>query len=119
MEDILKKVLYTGVGLVSLTAEKLQQAVDELVEKEKMTEEEGKKVVEEFQQESQSRKQELEERLKSFIKNLSDNLSFTSKKDWEELVKRVEALEAQVNAHHEVKEVVKKHTPKTNGTKKS
>ena len=48
MEDLFKKFVYTGVGLVSLTAEKLQKSIDTLVEEEKISEKEGKKIVNDF-----------------------------------------------------------------------
>ena len=31
MEDLFKKFLYTGVGLVAMTAEKIQKSVDKLI----------------------------------------------------------------------------------------
>ena len=33
MEDFLKNLFYSGVGLVSMTAEKLEEVIDELTEK--------------------------------------------------------------------------------------
>lgn len=96
MEDILKKVLYTGVGLVTLTAEKLQEAVDELVDKNKMSQEEGKKVVEDFQEKTNSYKDDLEEKLKGFAQDLRDAFNFPSKSDWKQLTERIEAIEAKL-----------------------
>ena len=43
MENLIRKVLYTGVGIVAATTERLQMSIDELVEKGKISEEEGKK----------------------------------------------------------------------------
>jgi polyhydroxyalkanoate synthesis regulator phasin len=45
MAKLFKKVLYTGVGLVANTAEKVQNTIDELVKKGSLNEDEGKKVV--------------------------------------------------------------------------
>lgn len=44
MEDLFKKFLYTGVGLVAMTAEKIQKSVDKLVSDGKLSIEEGKKL---------------------------------------------------------------------------
>jgi len=45
MEDLFKNFLYTGVGLVAMTAEKIQKSVGKLVNDGKLSIEEGKKVV--------------------------------------------------------------------------
>ena len=45
MEDLFKNFLYTGVGLVAMTAEKIQKSVGKLVSEGKLSLEEGKKVV--------------------------------------------------------------------------
>lgn len=103
MEEILKKVLYTGVGVISMTADKLKEAVDELVDKKKMSEEEGKKVVDDFEKESEARKNELEERLNSFMENLGDQFTFPTKGDWKALTERVEALEKELAEHKKAK----------------
>lgn len=45
MEDLFKNFLYTGVGLVAMTAEKIQKSVGNLIHDGKLSIEEGKKVV--------------------------------------------------------------------------
>ena len=45
MEDSIKNFLYTGVGLVAMTADKIQKSVGKLVSDGKLSIEEGKKVL--------------------------------------------------------------------------
>lgn len=45
MEDLFKNFLYTGVGLVAMTAEKIQKSVGNLINDGKLSIEEGKKVI--------------------------------------------------------------------------
>jgi polyhydroxyalkanoate synthesis regulator phasin len=45
MDKIVRKALYTAVGIVAGTTERLQNAIDELVSKGKISAEDGKKVV--------------------------------------------------------------------------
>ena len=45
MEDLFKKFLYTGVGLVAMTTEKIQKSVDKLISDGKLSIEEGKKII--------------------------------------------------------------------------
>ena len=44
-ENIFKKFVYTGVGFLSLTADKFKTAIDELVSDNKLSESEGKKII--------------------------------------------------------------------------
>lgn len=98
MEDLFKKFLYTGVGLVSVTADKFQKAVDKLVDENKMSSEEGKKVVDDLIQDTESKKDEFEGQLKKIVEDIVSRFKVASHSEVEELQKRVEALEAQIGA---------------------
>ncbi|MGB0524493.1 MAG: phasin family protein [Flammeovirgaceae bacterium] len=96
MEDLFKKFLYTGVGLVSVTADKFQKAIDKLVDENKISSEEGKKVVDDLIQDTESKKEEFEGQLKKIVEDIINRFKIASYTDVEDLQKRVEALEAQV-----------------------
>lgn len=95
MEDLIKKVLYTGVGIVAFTADKLREIVDQLVSEEKMTNEEGKKLVEEFIANTETKKDEFENQLRYMTEKIIKTFSFATSKDIEDLTARMEALEAK------------------------
>lgn len=95
MEDLFKKVIYTGVGLVSTTAEKIQTNIDELVKKGSLSEEEGKKVVEDLLENTESKKEEFEGKLKEMINNAISALNLPSKSDIDSLLTRIDELEAK------------------------
>jgi polyhydroxyalkanoate synthesis regulator phasin len=108
MEDLLKKILYTGVGIAALTAEKLQQVVDGLIKENKLTKEEGKKIVDDLFENAKTKKDELETQLKSVVEKTVSNFDFATKKEVEALKKRVNVLESKVNGTK-----AKKPAPKT------
>lgn len=115
MEDLFKKFFYTGVGIASLTAEKLQEVVDELIGKGKVSKEEGKKIVEDFKEKVDVRKEEIESKIKDLAGNLTEGLNipkFVSKEDFDAMMSRIEALEAKMGlgATDETKETEKKST---------
>jgi polyhydroxyalkanoate synthesis regulator phasin len=93
MEDLFKKVLYTGVGLVSVTAEKLQEAVDKLVSENKLSREEGRKVVDDLIKETETKREEFEGQIKTLVEDVVSRVKLVTKKEFEDLVRRVEALE--------------------------
>ena len=67
MEDLFKKVMYTGVGLVTTAGEKIQKNIDELVKKGSLSEEEGRKVVNELWENTEAKKDEFEGKLKDCL----------------------------------------------------
>ena len=75
MEELVKKFIYTGVGIASITAEKVQEAVDELIGKGKVSKEEGEKMVDNFFDQVDDRKHEIEDKVKDIFGNLRESLN--------------------------------------------
>ncbi len=99
MEEMVRKFLYTGVGLVALTAEKLQETVDDMVKQGRVSEDEGKKVVSDFKEKVEGQKDDVE----SWLKKLADDVAASMKlprmvdrEEYDALLHRVETLEAQL-----------------------
>nr|WP_291725740.1 hypothetical protein [Bernardetia sp.] len=110
MEDLLKKLVYTGVGVVSLTAEKLQEVVDKLVDERKISADEGKKLVDEFFDTTEEKKKEFEGQLSSIVEKVVRSFKFASNKEVTELTERVKVLEANAGIVGEVEQSEKKAT---------
>ncbi|MCI4668793.1 MAG: hypothetical protein MRZ79_11705 [Bacteroidia bacterium] len=96
MEDFFKKFLYTGVGLASLTAEKLQESIDDLVGKGKLSEKEGKKILNNFYDSTEAKKDEFESKLKEIADQMKDRFNFASLAEVDQLKARVAELEAKL-----------------------
>ena len=96
MADVFKKLFYTGVGLVSLTSEKVQETVDELVKQRKISQEEGKKIVDDFIKETEAKKEDFEDKLKKVVEEVVDKFEFLTGKDLDELRNRIDTLESKV-----------------------
>ncbi len=98
MEDLFKKFVYTGVGIVSETAEKVQQSIDELIEKGKISEDEGKKVVENVMSDTKQRREEFEGKLKGMVDKMLAQFDFPTRTEVESLNAKIAELEAKVAA---------------------
>lgn len=121
MENLFKKVVYTGVGLVTSTAEKYQSQIDELVEKGKLSEEEGKKVVDGLFNDFDQKKEDFEGRLKTIVNKVVGSFDFASRSEIATLKTKVAELEAQLEAPVKkapVKRATRKATPKKTTTAK-
>jgi polyhydroxyalkanoate synthesis regulator phasin len=54
MEDLFKKLLYAGAGLAVTAKESLDKSIDELVEKGKISDTEGRRIVDNFFEKTES-----------------------------------------------------------------
>lgn len=111
MEELIRKFLYTGVGIVALTAEKLQEAVDEMVGKGKVSKDEGKRIVQDFVDNMESKRDDFEDSLKEAADNMTSSLKlplFATKEDVDALMTRISSLEAKLGTEStaDVKEAV-------------
>jgi len=96
LEELFKKFVYTGVGLVSLTKDKLESTITNLIKDEKISEKEGKKIVDDFLKNTGTKKKELETQLKDSVNKTVSKLNFAKKTDLESLIKRVTKLEKSI-----------------------
>ena len=115
MENLIKKALYTGVGLVTVASDKVQETVKGLVDNGKLSEEEGKKVVDEFVTDLEAKKGEFEERVNSIVNKIVNTVDLPSRSDFTTLKARIKDLESQLDSTEtakSVKKVVKKAVAK-------
>jgi polyhydroxyalkanoate synthesis regulator phasin len=96
LENAIKKFVYTGVGFISLSAERFKKSIEELVENNKLSEEEGKKLLDEFFKEADTKKDEFESKLKKVMKKAGEKMTFVKAEEVEKLSKRLRELEKLV-----------------------
>ena len=126
MKKTLKKFLHTGVGFISLTAERMNETVKGLIEDGKISEEEGKKIVDDFSKNSDTKKDEIESQFKSIIEKVLKSFNFATKSDMLKIDNRIAVLEALLakdapvatKAKTAAKKTVKKETKKVEEVKK-
>ncbi len=96
MEDLFKKFLYTGVGIVSTTAETLQKTVDEWIDKGSISKDEGRKIIDDFMAGASDKKEEFEGKLKELADKARTQLDFPTRSEVEALNARIAELEAKL-----------------------
>jgi polyhydroxyalkanoate synthesis regulator phasin len=107
MENLMKKFLYTGVGLVASTADKVQTNISETVEKTKDAQNEGEKVVTDLWKDTETKYNEMEARLRSALDSAMARFNLPNVEEFNALKNRVAELEA---------ELIKKETKKLAAT---
>lgn len=95
MEDALKKFLYAGVDLAAEASGKVEDTVKDLIAKGRISEEEGKKLVDDIFEKTENAKGEFENK----YNELKERVGITKKSDEDllaELKQKVADLESKV-----------------------
>ena len=123
----MKNMVYAGVGLASATTDKVKETINDLVEKGRISDTEGKNILEDFFTTTDKRKEELESKFKSASDKFSEKFEFLNKeKEIQELNDKINALEialakAKVEAKKNVSNsgtATKKNSPKKTTSRK-
>ena len=93
IDSLLKKILYQGVAKASSAIDYVEKTVSKLVGENKISNAEGKSIVNNFKTNIDSKVKDMETRLRETISGALQSVRPASKSEVEELRKRVEALE--------------------------
>ncbi|RRD31159.1 hypothetical protein EII38_06605 [Streptococcus minor] len=91
--DELKKVLLAGIGLTAMTYDKAEQFVKEMIDKGRLTIDEGKELQSELKRKSQAEAEGFLEQ----IKEKSQSLQYATKDDLKRLEEKLDALLEQLS----------------------
>jgi len=95
MLDSIHKMFLVGVGLATMTKEKIDEHIKELVEKGKLTEKEGREMADDMLKKSKQAAEDLEKQVEKLVQRALGKLQMPSKKEVEELAARIEKLEVK------------------------
>ena len=93
MYEFLKKGMLLGIGLASLTREKIESAVEDLIKRGEITEKEGKNLVEELKTRSDDMRSEMTKKVEKAVSDTLDKINVPRMADLEDLERRIEKLE--------------------------
>ncbi len=119
--DMIKNFIYAGVGLATTTTEKAKETINDLVEKGKISDTEGKKIMDDFFKSTENTKEEFETKWKKLNDTLTSKFDFISSKETDEvkvLKSRIADLEEKL-AKSTKKVEAKKAITKTTAAKKT
>ena len=96
MEDTFKKILYSGIGFLSLTKSKIDEVVDDLIDRGRLSREEGERIVNDFKKDSASSKEAVENEMHQWMEKALSKMDIARKKDIEVLQQEIDALQKRV-----------------------
>jgi len=98
MFDIIKKTMLTGVGLASMTKDKVEELAKELAEKGKLSEKEGRELFDELLKKSEQARKNLETKVEDVVHKVLGKIDVVTKKEIDMLEKRIKRLEKKRKA---------------------
>lgn len=96
MFELLEKTVLTGLGALAMTQKKAEELAAELKEKYKLSEDEGKAFLDKLQNFSKESRDKITEMAETEVRKVVDRVGLVPKADYDELLKRVAALEERL-----------------------
>ena len=93
MLDIARKAILVGIGLASMTKDKIEESAKKIAEEEKLSEEEGRKLAEDLLKRSDEARKNLKDQVEKFVENTLKKLDSPSREDLQKLEERIKKLE--------------------------
>jgi len=96
MMDLFKKTFLLGMGALSLTKEKAEKFVNELVEKGEVGTEEAKQFVKEMIEKGEQEKAALQDTIKNELSKIRREVGLVTKEEFASLEERIKQLETKL-----------------------
>ena len=89
MFDLIKKAMFTGLGIAYMTKEKIEDLSKDLIEKGKLSEKEGKEFVEELKKKSEEAKKGAQEQIENVVNTTFKKMKVATQNDLDNLEERL------------------------------
>ena len=99
MIDLVKRAMFTGIGVMSLTKDKVEEVAQEFVEKGKLSQQEGEKLVGEILRRSEESKQEFQKQVEERVNEVLNKVDFATKSDIAGLRDEIAELKAKLDGN--------------------
>lgn len=97
MLELFEKAVMTTIGVAAMTQKKAEELVTDMKDRFKLSEDEGKQLVERLQAIAKENREKVTEMAEAEVKKVVDHLGLVSREEYDLLAKRVQDLEARGN----------------------
>jgi polyhydroxyalkanoate synthesis regulator phasin len=96
MIDLIKKAIYTGLGLAVLTKEKAEELVKDLAQQAKLSEHEGKELVDGLMKQSEQARNDFQAKVDEAVLAVVNRLNLATRDEVAGLKAKVDELSARL-----------------------
>ena len=93
MLDIIKKSIYLGLGAATVTKERIEALVDELVEKGQLTKDDKPKAIQDILDKIEKEEKAIKTKIDDTVTETMNKIGIVTKSDYDTLLKRLAVLE--------------------------
>ncbi|MBI5681896.1 MAG: phasin family protein [Deltaproteobacteria bacterium] len=102
--DVFKRVLLAGLGLMSVTEDKLKEVIKDMESKGEVSKKEGEEIVKSILSKAEEEKKTIENRIAEVIKDSLKKINIATREEVVKLEKKVHSLEKKVKELMQEKE---------------
>ncbi|MBP7527169.1 MAG: hypothetical protein KA801_04555 [Syntrophorhabdaceae bacterium] len=96
--DIIRKAVFLGLGAISLTKDKADEIVDDLIKRGEVASAERFKTVDRLLKEADKQEKELQRKIDSTVQKAVAELGLATRKDLEEILETLKKIQAEVSS---------------------
>lgn len=97
MIELIKKAMFTGIGLAALTKEKVEELAQDFIEQGKLSEKEGEKLVDDIMERSRESQQELSAQIDKLVQEGLEKMNLAKMSDMETLKDEIAELKQRIH----------------------
>ena len=97
MKETLKNILYTGIGIAFLTKDKIEELKADLVEKGRISQEEGRQFVDDLLRRSEKARDQLDLLINKLVEERIEQFNLATRDELADLRRQVEELQVALN----------------------
>ena len=97
MKETLKNILYTGIGIAFLTKDKIEELKADLVEKGRISQEEGRQFVDDLLRRSEKARDQLDLWINKRVEERIEQFNLATQDELADLRRQVEELQVALN----------------------
>lgn len=95
MLELLEKAVMTTIGVAAMTQKKAEELVAEMKDRFKLSEDEGKQLIERLQNIASENREKVREMAEAEVQKVVERLGMVSRAEFDRLAKRVQELESR------------------------
>ena len=94
--DIIRKAVFLGLGAISLTKDKADELVDDLIKRGEVASAERFKTIDRLLKEADRQEKELQRRIDSTVQKVVTDMGLATRRDLEEIAETLKKIEARM-----------------------
>jgi polyhydroxyalkanoate synthesis regulator phasin len=98
MFDLIKKAMFTGIGMAALTKEKIEEIAADFVQKGNLSENEGRKLVDEMMKKSEESKEEIKKQLDALVYATIEKMQLARTSQIDEISQALQILKEKIES---------------------